>query len=67
VLDEGTLVFVPLTKRYLVEDSTWKRFTLLGQSVGSVFLALEGLRKGMVPDIWIGELSPCGIGKGSLM
>jgi alpha-1,2-mannosyltransferase len=54
-LDGSTLLFVPLRSRYLVEDGTWPRFTLLGQSLGSMFLALEGLRVGLVPDIWIGQ------------
>lgn len=53
-LNSATLAFVPLRSRYLVEDSTWPRFTLLGQSVGSMYLALQGLREGFIPDIWIG-------------
>ncbi|KAM0790159.1 hypothetical protein ACM66B_005478 [Microbotryomycetes sp. NB124-2] len=52
-LDERAVIFVPLVSRYLVEDSTWPRFTLLGQSIGSIFLALEGLRKGVIPDVWL--------------
>lgn len=47
---------MPLRSRYLVEDGTWPRFTLLGQSLGSMYLALQGLREGFIPDIWIGEL-----------
>ncbi|KAK4046703.1 asparagine-linked glycosylation protein [Microbotryomycetes sp. JL201] len=47
------IIFVPLASRSLVEDSTWPRFTLLGQSIGSIFLALEGLKKGVIPDVWL--------------
>ncbi|CEQ40098.1 SPOSA6832_01681 [Sporobolomyces salmonicolor] len=56
-LSHDTLAFIPLRRRYLVEDSTWPRFTLLGQSLGSVLLACEALRgrEGVVPDVWIGE------------
>lgn len=52
----STIEFVPLRHRWLVEDSTWPRLTLLGQSLGSVLLALEGLftADGLVPDYWIG-------------
>ncbi|GAA5825292.1 hypothetical protein JCM11251_006924 [Rhodosporidiobolus azoricus] len=54
-LSPSTLHFVPLRKRFLVEDSTWPRFTLIGQSIGSIFLAYEGLggKEGVVPDVWI--------------
>ncbi|GAA5867497.1 hypothetical protein JCM8547_007526 [Rhodosporidiobolus lusitaniae] len=55
-LDLRTLHFVPLPSRYLVHDSTWPRFTLIGQSLGSVVLAWEGLagrEEGVVPDYWI--------------
>ncbi|GAA5931002.1 hypothetical protein JCM1841_005453 [Sporobolomyces salmonicolor] len=54
-LSHDTLAFIPLRRRYLVEDSTWPRFTLLGQSLGSVLLACEALRgrEGVVPDVWI--------------
>ena len=45
-----------LSHRALVEDSTWPRFTLLGQSIGSIILAFEALHVGLVPDIWLG---PC--------
>lgn len=57
-LDPATIAFVTLKKRHLVEDSTWPRFTLLGQSIGSIFLALEALQSGMIPDVWIGTCSP---------
>ncbi|GEM10256.1 mannosyltransferase [Rhodotorula toruloides] len=54
-LSPSTLHFIPLENRWLVEDSTYPRLTLLGQSVGSVLLALEGLigPEGCVPDVWI--------------
>jgi hypothetical protein len=67
-LNPETLAFVPLKKRYLVHDATWKRFTLVGQSLGSVVLAYEGLRgeKGVVPDVWIGASSACFLSSSSL-
>ncbi|GAA5883282.1 hypothetical protein JCM3774_001749 [Rhodotorula dairenensis] len=54
-IDSSTIAFVPLRHRWLVEDSTWPRLTLLGQSIGSVLLALEALfgQDGLVPDYWI--------------
>ena len=62
-LDPSRLVFFPLKRRYLVEDKQWPRFTLALQSIASVFLALEGLQDGIVPDVWIGGL-PVGGGDG---
>lgn len=53
-LDPSTLHFVFLRRRWLVEDSSWPRFTLLGQSLGSVGLAFEGL-SAIIPDLYIGE------------
>jgi alpha-1,2-mannosyltransferase len=55
-LDPSSLSFVILNSRFLVEDSTWKRFTLAGQSFGSILLAIEALwwhRDAIVPDEWI--------------
>lgn len=52
-LDPNSLHFVFLKSRHLVEDSSWPRFTLLGQSVGSMVLAWEALT-GLMPDIYIG-------------
>ncbi|GJN92854.1 hypothetical protein Rhopal_005894-T1 [Rhodotorula paludigena] len=54
-LAPASLLFVPLSYRWLVEDSTWSRFTLLGQSLGSVLLVLEALAglEGVVPDVFI--------------
>ncbi|KAL8280917.1 hypothetical protein RQP46_006596 [Phenoliferia psychrophenolica] len=52
-LDATTLAFVHLSKRHLVEDSAWPRFTLIGQSLGSIVLAFEALSVGLVPDVWL--------------
>ncbi|KAJ1964488.1 asparagine-linked glycosylation protein [Dispira parvispora] len=51
-LDSDRLTFVFLRKRYLVDDTTYPRFTLVGQSLGSLGLAYEALQK-VVPDIFI--------------
>ena len=42
-IDENLFEIVTLHSRWLVEASTWPRFTLLGQSLGSIFMALEAL------------------------
>jgi alpha-1,2-mannosyltransferase len=55
-LDPHSLHFVFLESRWLVEDRTWPRFTLLGQSLGSMYLAWEALSK-FVPDLYIGASS----------
>ncbi|XP_044300106.1 GDP-Man:Man(3)GlcNAc(2)-PP-Dol alpha-1,2-mannosyltransferase isoform X1 [Varanus komodoensis] len=47
--------FVFLRRRYLVEASLYPHFTLLGQSLGSVFLGWEALMK-CVPDIYIDSM-----------
>lgn len=44
--------FVYLTKRDLLEASRYPRFTMFGQSVGSMMLAWEALRLA-TPDIFI--------------
>lgn len=44
--------FVYLRKRYLVSAEAWPRFTLLGQSLGSIPLIYEALST-LVPDIYI--------------
>lgn len=56
-LDPARLHFVPLGKRYLISDGYWKRFTLLGQSLGSLALAFEGLcgEDGLWGDLFIGK------------
>ena len=56
-LAPDSLHFVFLKSRRLVEDSAWPRFTLLGQSLGSMYLAWEAMSK-FVPDLYIGELCP---------
>ncbi|KAJ3764017.1 mannosyltransferase [Lentinula raphanica] len=51
-LDPKALDFVFLNSRKVVEDSTWKYFTLLGQSLGSMYLAWEAMSK-LIPDLYI--------------
>lgn len=51
-LEPSTLHFVYLKSRYLVEDSRWPRFTILGQSLGSIYLAWEAMCE-FVPDLYI--------------
>ncbi|PFH54018.1 glycosyltransferase family 4 protein [Amanita thiersii Skay4041] len=51
-LDPSHLHFVFLRSRNLVEDSAWPRFTLLGQSLGSMYLAWEALSQ-FIPDLYI--------------
>jgi len=51
-LSPTSLHFVFLDSRHLVEDSAWPRFTLLGQSLGSISLAWEAMTK-LVPDLFI--------------
>lgn len=53
VLDASKLHIINLSKRFLVEDATWPRFTLLGQSLGSIILAWEAL-SALTPDDFIG-------------
>lgn len=53
-LNPSTLAFVWLSGRWLVEDKTWPRFTLIGQSIGSMLLSVEALQ-GIVPDVFLGE------------
>lgn len=54
-LAPDSLHFVFLESRRLVEDNAWPRFTLVGQSLGSMYLAWEAMSK-FVPDLYIGEL-----------
>jgi alpha-1,2-mannosyltransferase len=54
-LDTSKIHFVFLQGRKWVEDSTWPRFTLLGQSIGSMILAAEAFTT-LLPDLYIGEL-----------
>ncbi|KAJ7079583.1 mannosyltransferase [Mycena belliarum] len=51
-LSPATLHFVFLTKRVFIEDSTYPRLTLIGQSLGSVVLVAEALSL-FVPDAYI--------------
>uniref|UniRef100_A0A8D0BGL9 GDP-Man:Man(3)GlcNAc(2)-PP-Dol alpha-1,2-mannosyltransferase n=1 Tax=Salvator merianae TaxID=96440 RepID=A0A8D0BGL9_SALMN len=44
-----------LSRRYLVEASLYPHFTLLGQSLGSLFLGWEALLK-CVPDVYIDSM-----------
>lgn len=60
-LSPTTIEFVPLPSRYLVGDTHWKRFTLLGQTLGSIYIAWEGLcgPDGVWGDIFIGRYLLC--------
>ncbi|KAL4263266.1 GDP-Man:Man(3)GlcNAc(2)-PP-Dol alpha-1,2-mannosyltransferase [Pleurotus pulmonarius] len=51
-LDPSSLHFVFLKSRRLVESSTWPYFTLLGQSLGSMYMALEAMLS-LPPDLYI--------------
>ncbi|EGG07436.1 family 4 glycosyltransferase [Melampsora larici-populina 98AG31] len=51
-LDPYALILIPLKTRYLVESSRWPRFTLVGQSLGSMVLAYEAITQ-LIPDIYI--------------
>lgn len=51
-LEEQTLVFIYLSTRRFVLASTYPRFTLLGQSLGSLVLAYDAFQL-VVPDIFI--------------
>jgi len=55
-LSPGLLHFVFLSSRYLIEDTTWPVFTLLGQSIGSMYLAWEAVSR-FIPDLFIGMAS----------
>jgi alpha-1,2-mannosyltransferase len=51
--------FVPLPSRHLIDDAYYSRFTLLGQSLGSLYLAYQGLcgKDGLWGDIFLGQLT----------
>ncbi|CAL8582506.1 asparagine-linked glycosylation protein [Xanthoria parietina] len=51
-LHPPTVVFLYLSTRHYVLSSTWPHFTLLGQSLGSIFLAFDAFSL-LVPDIFI--------------
>ncbi|KAI7902045.1 uncharacterized protein BX663DRAFT_511548 [Cokeromyces recurvatus] len=50
-LDPHRLTFIYLTKRYLVEDSRYPRFTLILQSLASIIIGYEAISK-LVPDVF---------------
>ncbi|KAG8959236.1 asparagine-linked glycosylation protein [Tulasnella sp. 419] len=50
-LNPKSLFFVFLKNRRFVDASSWPRFTLIGQSLGSVGLALEAMS--LVPDVYL--------------
>jgi alpha-1,2-mannosyltransferase len=54
-LSPSNLHFVFLRSRHLVENTAWPRFTLAGQSFGSMYLVWEAIHE-LIPDIYIGEL-----------
>ncbi|KAF2736377.1 UDP-Glycosyltransferase/glycogen phosphorylase [Polyplosphaeria fusca] len=51
-LHPPTVHFLYLTTRHYVLSSTWPRFTLLGQSLGSLIMAYDAFSL-LVPDIFI--------------
>ncbi|WVN89502.1 uncharacterized protein L203_104727 [Cryptococcus depauperatus CBS 7841] len=58
ILDPNRLHFVPLPSRYLISDGYWRKFSLLGQSFGSIYLAWQGLcgKDGLWGDIFIDSM-----------
>ncbi|WWC86926.1 uncharacterized protein L201_001805 [Kwoniella dendrophila CBS 6074] len=57
-IDTSRIHFVPLPSRYLISDNYWRIFTLLNQSLGSVYLAFEGLcgKDGVWGDIFLDSM-----------
>ncbi|EJU03065.1 mannosyltransferase [Dacryopinax primogenitus] len=51
-LRSDTLHLAYLKSRHLVEDKAWPRFTLLGQSLGSMVLGYEAMKQ-LIPDVYI--------------
>ena len=51
-INTENLVFIYLHRRKWIEAETYPRFTLLGQSLGSMWLALEALEK-CCPDVFL--------------
>ncbi|KFA67111.1 hypothetical protein S40285_02990 [Stachybotrys chlorohalonatus IBT 40285] len=51
-LHAPTVAFLYLSKRHWVLASTWPRFTLLGQSIGSMILAWDAFSL-LVPDVFV--------------
>ena len=54
-IDPNNLKIVPLKTRLLVEASLWKRLTLIGQSLGSMVMAFEGIMR-HTPDVLIDSM-----------
>lgn len=52
-LDPSRLHIIHLLKRHLVSPESWPRFTLIGQSLGSIPLVFEAIND-LAPDIFIG-------------
>jgi alpha-1,2-mannosyltransferase len=55
VVFERPIAFVFLNWRFLVSAQQWPRLTLLGQSLGSMILALEALIRNP-PHVFFGKL-----------
>ncbi|SOV05122.1 related to ALG11 - required for asparagine-linked glycosylation [Ustilago sp. UG-2017a] len=51
-IDSNRITLIPLVRRWMVQDTAWSCFTLLGQSYGSVWLAFEAMSQ-LVPDVWV--------------
>ena len=54
-LSPDTLHFIFLKSRKMVEDKSWPRFSLLRQSLGSMYLTWEAMYK-LIPGLYIGEI-----------
>lgn len=52
ILQSERIIFLYLSTRRLIAASTWPRFTLLGQSLGSLVLAWDAFSL-LVPDIFV--------------
>lgn len=51
-MDKDRICFVFINYGWLVKASSWKRFTLIGQALGSVILAYQAIAQ-LVPDIFL--------------
>lgn len=51
-VDADRVAMIGLERRWMVEEATWKTWTLAGQSYGSVWLGFEALSQ-LIPDVWI--------------
>jgi alpha-1,2-mannosyltransferase len=54
-LASGEVKFVFLSNRIFIEASSWPRFTMIGQSLGSILLGLEALLK-YSPHIYVDSM-----------